>query len=99
MKKYHFYSKITFICNILFCVCLYVRGIKLGTESNDMIIPFSSAIIILGWFVAPILTFIENIYLFWLFIQKQDSGMTPWRIVATVLFLTAQTFVHFIIPA
>lgn len=71
----------------------------MGTASNDMIMPFSSAIIILGWFVAPILTLIENIYLFWLFIGKQDSGLPAWRIVATLLFLTAQIFVHFIMPA
>ena len=71
----------------------------MGTASNDMIIPFSSAIIILGWFVAPVLTFIENIYLFWLFIGKQDSELPAWRIVATVLFLTAQIFVHFIMPS
>lgn len=71
----------------------------MGTASNDMIMPFSSAIIILGWFVAPILTLIENIYLFWLFIRKQDSGLPAWRIVATLLFLTAQIFVHFIMPA
>lgn len=76
-----------------------MRGVKLGTASNDMIIPFSSAIIILGWFVAPVLTFIENIYLFWLFIRKQESGLSAWRIVATILFLTAQIFVHFIMPA
>lgn len=99
MKKYHFYSKITFICNILFCFCLYVRGVKLGTASNDMIMAFSSAIIILGWFVAPILTIIENIYLFWLFIRKHDSEIPAWRVVATVLFLIAQIFVHFIMPA
>jgi len=99
MKKYHFYSKITFICNILFCICLYVRSVKIGTASNDMIISFSSAIIILGWFVAPVLTFAENIYLFWLFILKHDSGLPAWRIVATVIFLTAQIFVHLIMPA
>jgi hypothetical protein len=64
-----------------------------------MIMPFNSAIIILGWFVAPVLTFIENIYLFWLFIRKLDSGLPSWRIVATVLFLTAQIFVHFIMPS
>ena len=99
MKKYHFYSKITFICNILFCICLYVRAVKIGTESNDILMPFNSAIIILGWFVAPILTFFENIYLFWLFVKKQASGLPAWRIVATILFLTAQIFVHFIMPA
>jgi len=99
MKKYQFYSKITFICNILFCICLYVRAVKIGTDSNDMLLPFSSAIVILGWFVAPVLTVIENIYLFWLFIRKQESDLPPWRIVATVLFLTAQIFVHFIMPA
>jgi hypothetical protein len=64
-----------------------------------MIISFSSAIIILGWFVAPVLTFAENIYLFWLFILKHDSGLPAWRIVATVIFLTAQIFVHLIMPA
>jgi hypothetical protein len=99
MKKYHFYSKITFICNILFCICLYVRSVKMGTGSNDMIMPVGSAIIILGWFVAPVLTFAENIYLFWLFIRKHDSGLPAWRIVATVIFLTAQIFVHLIMPA
>jgi len=99
MKKYQFYSKITFICNILFCICIYVRGVKIGTESNDFLMPFNSAIIILGWFVAPILTFFENIYLFWLFVKKLDSGIPAWRIVATVLFLIAQIFVHFIMPA
>jgi hypothetical protein len=46
-----------------------------------------------------VLTVIENIYLFWLFLRKQESGLPPWRIVATVLFLTAQIFVHFIMPA
>lgn len=71
----------------------------MGAASNDMIMPFSSAIIILGWFVAPVLTFIENIYLFWLFIRKQESGLPAWRIMATVLFLIAQIFVHFIMPA
>jgi len=99
MKKYQFYSKITFICNILFCICIYVRGVKLCTGLNDMIVPFSSAIVILGWFVAPILTVFENIYLFWLFIRKQDSGLPAWRIIATSLFLIAQIFVHFIMPA
>lgn len=99
MKRFQFYSKITFICNILFCICLYVRSIKIGAGGNDMVIPFSSAIIIMGWFVAPVLTAIENIYLFWLFIQKQDSGLPAWQKVATVLFLTAQIFVHFILPA
>jgi hypothetical protein len=64
-----------------------------------MIVPFSSAIVILGWFVAPILTVFENIYLFWLFIRKQDSGLPAWRINATSLFLIAQIFVHFIMPA
>lgn len=71
----------------------------MGEGSNEMVIPFSSAIIILGWFVAPVLTFIENIYLFWLFIRKQDSGLPAWQIVVTVLFLIAQIFVHFILPA
>jgi hypothetical protein len=99
MKKYQFYSKITFICNILFCICIYVRGVKIGPESNDFLMPFNSAIIILGWFVAPILTFFENIYLFWLFVKKQESGIPAWRIVAAVLFLIAQIFVHFIMPA
>jgi hypothetical protein len=71
----------------------------MGEGSNDMVIPFSSAIIILGWFVAPVLTFIEIIYLFWLFIRKQDSGLPARQILVTVLFLIAQIFVHFILPA
>lgn len=99
MKKYQIYSKITFICNILFCICVYIRGVKMGTVSNDIIMPFSSAIIILGWFVAPVLTFIENIYLLWLFIKKQDAGLPAWRMIATLLFLVTQIFVHFIMPA
>ncbi len=99
MKRFQFYSRITFICNILFCICLFVRSVKIGVGGNDIVIPFSSAIIIMGWFVAPVLTFIENIYLFWMFIQKQDIALPAWRIVASVLFLTAQIFVHFILPA
>jgi hypothetical protein len=99
MKRFHFYSKITFICNILFCICLYIRGVKIGSGSSDMVVPFSSAIIILGWFVAPVLTCIENIYLFWLFIRKQNPALPAWRILATVLFLIVQIFVHFILPA
>jgi hypothetical protein len=76
-----------------------VRGVHLSTGMNDMIVPFSSAIVVLGWFVAPVLTLVENIYLFWLFIRKQDSGLPAWRIIATLLFLIAQIFVHFILPA
>lgn len=71
----------------------------MGTVSNDIIIPFSSAIIILGWFVAPVLTFIENIYLLWLFIKKQDAELPAWRMIVTLLFLVTQIFVHFIMPA
>jgi hypothetical protein len=78
---------------------LFIRTAKIGEVSNDLLFSFSSVIFILGWFVAPILTVIENIYLFWLFIKKQESGLPAWRIVATVLFLTAQIFVHFILPA
>jgi len=99
MKRILFYSKITFICNILFCYCLFIRSTKIGVVSNDELFSFSSVIVILGWFVAPILTVIENIYLFWSLVKKQESGLPPWRIVATVLFLTAQIFVHFIMPA
>ncbi len=76
-----------------------MRGVHLSTGMNDMIVPFSSAIVVLGWFVAPVLTLVENIYLFWLFIRKQDSGIPAWRIIATLLFLIAQIFVHFILPA
>jgi hypothetical protein len=78
---------------------LFIRTAKIGEVSNDLLFSFSSVIIILGWFVAPILTVIENIYLFCLFIKKQESGLPAWRIVTTVLFLTAQIFVHFILPA
>jgi hypothetical protein len=99
MKRFLFYSKITFICNILFCYCLFIRATKIGEVSNDVLFSFSSVIVILGWFVAPILTVFENIYLFWLFIKKKDSGLASWRIVATVLFLMIQIFVHFIMPA
>jgi hypothetical protein len=99
MKRILFYSKITFICNILFCYCLFIRSTKIGVVSNDELFSFSSVIVILGWFVAPILTVIENIYLFWSFVKKQESGLPAWQIVATVLFLTAQIFVHFIMPA
>ena len=76
-----------------------MRGVHISTGMNDMIVPFSSAIVVLGWFVAPVLTLVENIYLFWLFIRKQDSGLPAWRIIATLLFLIAQIFVHFILPA
>ena len=78
---------------------MFIRATKIGDVSNNVVFSFSSAIVILGWFVAPVLTVIENIYLFWLFLRKQESGLPPWRIVATVLFLIAQIFVHFIMPA
>ena len=99
MTKYQFYSKITFICNILFCYCLYIRSTKIGIVSDNLLFSFSSVVIILGWFIAPVLTTIENIYLFWLFLQKQPSGLPSWRIVFTVFFLITQIFVHFIMPA
>jgi len=78
---------------------LFIRATKIGEVSNDLLFSFSSVIVILGWFVAPILTVIENFYLFWLFIKKLKSGLPAWRIVATLLFFIAQLFVHFIMPA
>jgi len=78
---------------------LYIRSTKIGIVSDDMLFSFSSVVIILGWFIAPVLTTIENIYLFWLFLQKQPSGLPSWRIVLTVFFLITQIFVHFIMPA
>jgi hypothetical protein len=64
-----------------------------------MLFSFSSVVIILGWFVAPVLTTIENIYLFWLFLQKKSSGLSTWRIVFSIIFQITQIFVHFIMPA
>jgi hypothetical protein len=95
MKGLLFLSRLAFICNVLFGVCVLIQRVP-NFIINTAIV---STIGVLGWFLAPFLNLAVNIVYVFLFIRKKQDLLPGWLMLTNLLFLLAQIFVHFILPA
>ena len=95
MKGLLFLSRLAFICNVLFGVCVLIQRVP-NFITNAAIV---STIGVLGWFLAPFLNLALNIVYVFLFTRKKRGRLPGWLMLTNFLFLLIQIFVHFIIPA
>lgn len=93
MRLTLFLSRFAFICNLLFLVCLAIQRTGDFIQNNAI----SGFIIILGWFpVSPLLNLLVGVLYLTRSIRKLPLGAAPWLVIANVLFLVAQVFIHLI---
>ncbi len=95
MKGLLFLSRLAFICNILFGVCVLIQRVPNFINNASIV----STIGVLGWFLAPFLNLAVNIVYVFLLISKKQGLLPGWLMLTNLLFLLAQIFVHFILPA
>jgi len=87
MQRLYFFSRVAFICNVLFVVCF---SIQLSNWIKDEQI--KSSVVMLGYVIGIPLNIIVNLfYLGYLVSRKKLSAVIPaWLITANVLFLVIQ---------
>ncbi|MBY0479736.1 MAG: hypothetical protein K2Q21_00165 [Chitinophagaceae bacterium] len=93
MRKLLFLNRLAFICNLLFLVCLVFQRTQDTIASQDL----KGLIIILGWFVSPILNLAANIWYLILLVNKRTIQIAGWLVVTNLIFLLFQIFYHFIL--
>ena len=88
MKGLLFLSRLAFICNLLFLICLVLRwkGDFIGVED------IKNTVGILGWFMAPFVNLVVNA---WYGIRLFRKEKIPYGLAAAnFLFLLVQLYVH-----
>ena len=92
MKRLYFFSRVAFICNVLFVVCF---SIQLSNWIRDEQV--RSSVVMLGYVIGiPLNLFINLFYLGYFLSRKKLTAVIPaWLITANILFLVIQ-FLYFI---
>ncbi len=87
-------SRIAFICNLLFALCLLIQRRGEWIHQQDI----NGTIIVLGWLLAPFLNLLFNI-LYWVQRALRKPLQVPlWLVIANLLFLICQIIVYLILP-
>lgn len=89
MKPLLFATRLALICNLLFLVCVAIQRTHdfVGNEQ------LNNYIIILGWFVAPILNLLVNLWWAVLFISGKSPVSGRWLFLINALFLVLQFYI------
>ena len=95
MKGLLFLSRLAFLCNLLFLVCLVMQRTEDLIAQSDI----KNTIIILGWFLAPIINFGANMAYGFRLLNKKPLNIPIWLVVSNLVFLLFQIFIHFILPS
>ena len=92
MRWLLFISRLAFICNILFLIALVAQRVENVFTNADV----NNYIIILGWFVAPVLNLFVAIAAFINLLSKKPNIVPAWLLICNILFLFFQIFYHFL---
>jgi len=95
MRGLLFLSRLAFICNCLFLVCLIMQRTQDIIPSQDL----KGLIIIMGWFIGPFLNLALHIWLLGLLVYQRANLLPRWLVLANLLFLIAQFLIYFIFPS
>lgn len=95
MRGLSFLSRLAFICNLLFFVCLVIQRIHNFKGFENL----NEVVIVLGWFLAPFINLVVCIRYGIILIRKKNLTIPVWLVVVNFLFLILQFFVHFILPS
>lgn len=89
MKPLLFTTRLALICNLLFLVCVAIQRTHdfVGNEQ------LNNYIIILGWFMAPILNLAVNLWWAVLFVMGKAPTNGRWLFLVNVLFLLLQFYI------
>jgi hypothetical protein len=92
-NKWHlFLSRLTFLCNGMFVLCLLLRF-------THLVLPevLTGIILILGWFpVSPLLNLVTAVGTLYLWLNKKHSRAPAWLLTVNLFFLAFQ-FIYFIL--
>jgi hypothetical protein len=94
MRPLLFATRMAFICNMLFILCLIIQRTYDFIPSKDL----SSMVILLGWIVAPIQNLIANIWYGLVLVSKSTIRLPLWIAVTNLVFLIIQFIVFIILP-
>ena len=90
MRLLLFLQRITFICNILFLLCLimlYTKDIITGQGIQNYII-------LLGWVASIVLGIIVNLWEVILLLNRKPSATPVWLRTCNFIFLITQLLYH-----
>ncbi len=89
MKLLLFTTRLALICNLLFLVCVAIQRTH-DFVGNEQV---NNYIIILGWFVAPILNLAVNLWWSALFVMGKAPARGRWLFLINGLFLLLQAYI------
>ncbi len=91
MKGFLFFSRVAFILNLLFFVCLFLRY-KPFVTSQELI----SILLLAGWFLSVVVNFVANGWLLVLLLKKEMQLQPGWMIVFNALVFIFQLIYFFL---
>lgn len=94
MRPLLFATRMAFICNMLFILCLVIQRTYDFLPHKDL----SSMVVLLGWIVAPIQNLIANIWYGLVLVSKSAIRLPLWIAVTNFILLIIQFFVFIILP-
>lgn len=94
MRPLLFATRMAFICNMLFILCLIIQRTYDFIPSKDL----SSMVVLLGWIVAPIQNLIANIWYGLVLVSKSAIRLPLWIAVTNMVLLIIQFIVFIILP-
>lgn len=94
MRPLLFATRMAFICNMLFILCLIIQRTYDFIPSKDL----SSMVVLLGWIVAPIQNLITNIWYGLVLVSKSSIRLPLWIAVTNMVLLIIQFIVFIILP-
>ncbi len=94
MRPLLFATRMAFICNMLFILCLIIQRTYDFIPNKDL----SGMIILLGWIVAPIQNLIANIWYGLVLVSKSTIRLPLWIAVTNLVLLAIQFIVYIILP-
>jgi hypothetical protein len=94
MRPLLFATRMAFICNMLFILCLIIQRTYDFIPNKDL----SGMIVLLGWIVAPIQNLIANIWYGLVLVSKSTIRLPLWLAVTNLVILAIQFIVYIILP-
>lgn len=95
MKPLLFASRLAFICNICFLLCLIIQRTYNFIPQPDI----SQMVVLLGWMVAPVQNLVVNIWYGALLIAKAPVRLPQWLALTNLAILLLQLYFNLIQPA
>lgn len=94
MKPLLFASRLAFICNLLFILCIIIQRTSNFIGNKEL----SAIVILLGWMVAPFQNLLVNIWYGVILLNKKNNRLPVWLSLLNLIFLFIQLIVYFMLP-